>query len=194
MRAEISALMDDDLEGDGVEKALDSLDRDAGLRRAWGDYHMIGDSLRRTDADLAPDFTARVMERLAAEPTVLAPAPARRRSVLRVALPLAASLMGVGAVAWVALSLNAPAPVQIVTIQAPAATPAVAPLAPAASAPVAQAPQRKTEERAETVAVSVPQPSQVREYLMAHQGYSPGMNGVANYVRSVSESRPSEAR
>lgn len=192
MKAEISALMDDDLEGDAVEKALDCLDRDAGLRRSWAAYHLIGDALRRTDAGLAPDFTARVMERLAAEPTVLAPAPARRRSALRIALPLAASLMGVGAVAWVVLSLNAPAPVQIVTIQAPAAVPVVAPPAPAAPAPVAQAPQRKTEEGAETVVVSVPQPSQVREYLMAHQGYAPGMNGVANYVRSVSESR--EAR
>lgn len=63
-----------DGEGDDAELGaqLDGLKRDADLRAVWGDYQLIGDSLRG-HAGAAPDFMANFSERLAAEPTVLAP-------------------------------------------------------------------------------------------------------------------------
>lgn len=180
MKAEVSALMDDALEGDAAADVLTALKRDAGLRDAWAVYHLLGDALRRTPM-LSPGFALRVIARLSDEPTVLAPVATRRkRSALgRAALPLAASVMGIGAVAWVAQTLNQPQqPMQMAIAPAPLAAPAA------------------TTQVAAVVPAALPAQSAVREYLIAHQGYSPSnnMNGVANYVRTVAENRPSEAR
>jgi sigma-E factor negative regulatory protein RseA len=85
---------------------------------------------------------------------------------LRFALPLAAAVMGMAAVGWVALSLNAPQPLEL------AAKP------------------RQTNEQAVPVAEQSPSGA-LKEYLVAHQAHSPsgGIQGVAPYVRSVSEIR-----
>jgi sigma-E factor negative regulatory protein RseA len=189
MKADVSALMDGALEDPSQSSVLNSLGRDPQLRRAWSEYHLIGDVLRRSPR-LSSDVTARVMARLADEPTVLAPRAAARRSpVLRYALPLAASVMGVGAVAWVAQTLNAPEAVQVAALKpaAPSAsgtgTPAVAvPQPEAAAVPVVEE-------------VDATKASQVKPYLFAHQSYSPvGIHGVANYVRIVSDTREGPAR
>lgn len=188
MKADVSALMDGALEDRSQSSVLDSLCRDVELRRAWSEYHLIGDALRRS-SQLPPDVTARVMARLADEPTVLAPrAPRRRGPVLRYALPLAASVMGVGAVAWVAQTLNAPEAVQVAALK-PAAPPAAGPGAQATAAPQTEAAVPVVEEADPAKA------SQVKPYLFAHQSYSPvGIHGVANYVRIVSDTREGPAR
>lgn len=115
-----------------------------------------------------PDLCAKISARLAAEPTVLAP---RRRGAAEkmrwYALSAAASVAAVSFVGWMALSgLQQDAP-QI------AAAPA-----------------------AEVKHVAVPAGEGAKDYLLAHQRYSPSsaMHGVAPYVRTVAEERSSARR
>jgi sigma-E factor negative regulatory protein RseA len=167
MKPEISALLDDELSSDQASRVLDALRRDRALCEAWGAYHLVGDVLRRTPV-LSRNFSQVVMARLAQEPTVLAPTSPRTegRSGSRFALPLAAALMGVAAVGWVALSLNVPQPTSIASAAKPA---------PEAPSPAA---------------TGLP-PGALKEYLVAHQAYSPSsrIQGVAPSIRTVSEIR-----
>jgi sigma-E factor negative regulatory protein RseA len=160
MSSEISALVDGELSGSEMDGVLDALARSGELRRRWAEYQLLGDVLRGYGV-LSPGFDQEVAARLADEPTVLAPGMGARRPLLRAALPLAASIAGVAAVAWVAQSLNASAPQTA-----------------AAPVPATQA-----------VAAAPDAAEQIRSYLVAHQGYasSNGIQGVALYVRSVSE-------
>lgn len=167
MKTEISALLDDELDPSATGRAIDALHRDKGLRDAWSEYHLIGDSLRRIPG-CSSDFTARVMARLAAEPVILVPPPARLKpSPSKFALPLAAAVTGMAAVAWVALSLNTPQVMEM------------------AAAPRAPSPEPLK---------SVVEPfatGGLKEYLVAHQAHSPSsrIQGVAPSVRTVSEIR-----
>ena len=109
------------------------------------------------------DLCARVRARLDAEPTVLAP---RRRGGLEgvrwAALSVAASLAAVAFVAWMALSGPQQETLQIAAIPVP-----------------------------EVRQVAVPAGDAAKDYLLAHQRYSPSsaMEGVASYVRTVAEER-----
>ena len=169
MKELISAFMDDQGDRAECERCLDRLKVEAELTERWEVYHLIGDVLRGTDGAALPDAFA---ERLAAEPTVLAPpmgsrarpAPGSAPSPLRYALPLAASVAAVAFVAWVGLP-------QLQTSRVLEAR--TAPALPVATAKV------------------VPVAHGVDDYLLAHQRYSPSsaMSGVAPYVRTVSESK-----
>lgn len=97
MSTKISALLDGELDADEARTACVSIYGDEALRRAWCDYHLIGDALR-SEPCLDIDMTRGVMTRLAAEPVVLA--PKRRREWQQPALALAASAAGVAVVAW----------------------------------------------------------------------------------------------
>lgn len=167
MKSEISTLLDGELEPGKTGRAIDFLRQDASLRQDWETYQLIGDALRRSPM-LSADFSDRVLERLEHEPHILSPAamPAQGRRALRFALPVAASVVGVGVVGWLALSLNDPGPVQIAKVQKPPVE---------AAAPVAARPAEGA----------------LKEYLVAHQAQSPSgrMQGVAPYVRTVSEIR-----
>jgi sigma-E factor negative regulatory protein RseA len=165
MKPDISALLDDELEPGAASRAIDALRRDSELQEAWNVYHLIGDALRQP-ADLCPDLSAKVMARLAEEPLLFAPAAQPKRTPSHFAFPLAAAVMGMAAVAWVALSLNAPQPVEL------AAKPRAVP------------------ELAVPVADKSPSGA-LKEYLVAHQAHSPNgsIQGVAPYVRTVSEIR-----
>lgn len=172
MKERLSALMDEELGGAESEACLERLGEDQALRDAWGVYHLIGDALRgHAGQGLSPSFA----ERLAAEPTVLAP-PRAQQSAQRntwYALSAAASVAAVALVGWMALPLFDP-PAQIASSQpAPAVTVVALPALPPAAVPEAQG---------------------VNDYLLAHQRYSPSsvMGGMAPYVRTVSEAR--EAR
>lgn len=193
MKEGLSALVDDALDEESAVALFHKLRSDSEALRAWHTYHLIGDSIRG-DAVMQVDLVEKVMARLEVEPAILAPRPRPTgvKSRLRWALPLAASVMGVGAVAWVAQSLNrqaVPAETLARLVPPPSAsistTPAAASLA---SAEVARPPDSGR-------AVPV-QASFVREYLVAHQAYSPGarMGGMAQYVRTVSESRDEPAK
>ena len=175
MKEKVSALLDGALDEAASVRMLDSLRRDAGLRREWERYSLIGDVLR-DEPILSADFTSRLMLQLEGEPTVLAPARAEPRTGwVSHLMPIAASVMGVAAVGWVAMTLNNPGSPAAPLAALKKPQPVVAVVDSAASA---------------RLAAATTEPS-VREYLIAHQAMAPSaaMPGVALYVRSVSDTR-----
>lgn len=165
MKPDISALLDDELDQSEASRTIDALRRDKELQETWNLYHLIGDALRQAP-DYSPDLSAKVMARLSEEPVLFVPSAQPKRTPLRFALPLAAAVMGMAAVGWVALSLNSQQPIELTAKPRPANEPAT---------PVAeQSPS-----------------GALKEYLVAHQAHSPSssIQGVAPYVRSVSEIR-----
>lgn len=181
MKDKLSALLDGDLDQQSMHGVLDSMRRDRALRTDWDAYCAIGDVIRG-DRGAAPDFVDRVMAGIEGEPTLLAPrtsghTPAQDNAWRKI-MPLAASLMGVAAVGWVAHGLYA----------GPKNTPQVAA---APRIPVT-----------ESVAVSVRKPSPGpaidphREYLFAHQAMTGGgpISGAIQHVRTVADVRQDSAR
>lgn len=97
---EISALMDGELAPTDSDKLIDELQRDAGLRRSWERYHLIGDALQSHLPDrLGRDFAGRVAAALADEPVVLAPRQVSRKVPKVAKLPPLLKHMGGFAVA-----------------------------------------------------------------------------------------------
>jgi sigma-E factor negative regulatory protein RseA len=166
MKDRISELMDGELDDRAAADTIRTLGRAGEALEAWRAYHLISDSMRETRV-LSAGFSLRVAERLAAEPTVLAPQRSRAESRTWFALSAAASFAAVALVGWLAFAPPQPGGVPQVA-QAPAANPA-------AEAPQAAAPAML--------------PSAANDYLLAHQGFSPRVSfqGVAPYVRNVSE-------
>lgn len=101
MKENVSALMDGELDELAADNAITGLRTEGESLEAWRTYHLISDAMRDTRL-LSPGFTARVAERLATEPTVLA--PRRKQAVQRFALAAAASVAGVGLVGWLAFA------------------------------------------------------------------------------------------
>jgi sigma-E factor negative regulatory protein RseA len=161
MKERISALMDGELDDKSATELIELLGRDRDARLAWASYHVISDAMR--DGRLLSDgFDARLSERLAAEPTVLAPRSRQTESKRWYALSAAASLAAVAFVGWLAF-----APQQ-------AADPGAIARAKPDIDPKPQI---------------VPLPTAANDYLLAHQGFSPRLflQGMAPYVRTVSE-------
>jgi sigma-E factor negative regulatory protein RseA len=168
MKDRISALMDGELDDSSAATAIEALQSDGEACDTWRTYHLISDALGKSHM-LSEGFSERVAAALAKEPTVLAP---RRRPAgePRRWVALAAGVAAVSLVGWLGF--------------APQQT---------AVAPVAQAP--KTTSPQEVKPAVVPLPSGTNDYLLAHQGFSPrvSLQGMAPYVRTVSE-RGQEAR
>jgi sigma-E factor negative regulatory protein RseA len=170
MKEKISELMDGELEGKAAAALIVELEHAGDALDAWRTYHLVSDAMRDT-RPLSAGFRDRVWQRLAAEPTVLAPKkPAfesRYESRKRFAMPAAAaaSLAAVGLVGWLAL-----AP------QHQATRP---------QAPVAQVVQPMLEAKKPMI---IPLPTATPDYLLAHQGFSPriSLQGMAPYARTVS--------
>lgn len=133
-------------------------------RREWHAYHLIGDVLRETPAAVSRDFMDRFEARMSEEPTVLAPRRLPARSPRMFALSAAASVTAVGVVIWAVLQAG------------------------------------NVDRSATQLAANNVQPdqagAQVGPYLLAHQEYSPSvaMQGMAPYVRAVSDVREVAAR
>lgn len=101
--AELSALLDGELEEHEVRAALQATLHADDMRDAWYLYSLIGDGLR--GVPLHPgDMTANVMAHVREEPVVLAPRNLTERHRQHPLLALAASLAGVAIVGWLALS------------------------------------------------------------------------------------------
>ncbi len=182
MKENVSALLDGALDEMASSRMLESLKRDGGLRRDWEKYCLIGDVLRDEEV-LSSDFTMKVMQSLADEPTVLAPVHNDvGEAWVRHLMPIAASVMGVAAVGWVAMVLNGSG--QDSMRMAGAKVPVIAAASPAKSA---DAPLAVTASAANATGAETSE----REYLFAHQAMAPSaaMPGVALYVRTVSDSR-----
>lgn len=159
MKEQVSALMDGELDERAAGEAISALRSEGEALEAWRTYHLISDAMRDSRV-LAAGFTSRVAERLAAEPTVLAPANLPGTPVQRFALAAAASLAAVALVGWLAF---APQP-QI-------------------AQPVAQAQPQPP------AVATIPLQRATNDYLLAHQGFSPRvfLQGMAPYVRTVAE-------
>ena len=175
MKERISSLIDghDDSAG-SMGDAIASVAGSESAHRMWAEYHLIGDALRR-EGSLGVDLTSTVMAQLEEEPTVLAPIrafkeePSAPMSWQR-ALPIAASVMGVAAVGWVAMQMNQQETVPMLAASAPQAA-VVQPVAVNAAVPV-----------------PLSRDTALRAYVMAHQGTAGGaFPGVAPYVRTVAE-------
>jgi sigma-E factor negative regulatory protein RseA len=160
--------MDGELSEAELAEPLNALKVGGEALEAWRKYHLISDALRDTQV-LSPGFSTRFAERLAQEPTILAPMPrAAEKRRNRLPLSMAASFAAVAMVGWVAFQGGQ-------GVSGPEAE---------------QVAQSKITERAAMAANKVvPMPGQVNDYLLAHQHYSPRstLQGVAPYVRSVSD-------
>jgi sigma-E factor negative regulatory protein RseA len=166
MKQQISECMDGELDAETAHRVFSQVAESAEYRAEWTMYHMIGDGMRDAP-DLRIDFVERVSQRLAAEPTVLAPKPIvpARAGFANYAMYAAASLAAVAVVGWIAF------------VSQPAATQ----LAGGNAAPVIA--------KADPVRPKLsPLNSRDHDYLLAHQAVSPSgpMLGVAPYVRTVS--------
>jgi len=182
MKDKLSALLDGDLDEPSSRAALNALSRDATLRREWETYCLIGDMLRR-EGEYTPGFTARVMAEIDAktvtppttEPGRTALAAANQRRFWQLAMPVAASVMGVLAVGLVAQSLyTQPGAAPITVADAPASVMPVQLAGPGAGVmPVAD------------------RDALNRQFVFMHQSTAAGgpiSNGV-QYIRTVSDVR-----
>ena len=159
----ISQLMDGELGEQESRLQIRRLEHDEGLIQAWATYHLIRDVLR-DEADAGAGLAARVCERLEQEPTMLAPRMRFAPGVLSRPLRIAATVAGVGVVAWLAFSAQHQAGTKIAESGKPESE-IVAPLPPPA----------------------VLAKGEMNKYLLAHQEFSPtaAMQGVGSYVRTV---------
>ncbi len=178
MKDELSVLLDGDLDEESARPVFESIRRDPSLRSRWSSYCLIGDVLRG-DSPGAADLSARVMDCIRSEPTLVAP-PATSSSDQavrgwRTLMPLAASVMGVAAVGLVAFTLY-PQPDDAV---------GHATVAPATQ-PVEVAAVRGT-----VPVASVEREDAHHKYVFVHQAMSGGgpIPGGVQYVRTVSEAR-----
>jgi sigma-E factor negative regulatory protein RseA len=156
MNENISRLMDGEV-GPGELEAVC-----AGLKRSeamltWTCYHVIGDALR---GSYAPSIGIGwpLAERLAAEPTLLAPPPRRADAGAAAWIwAAAATLAAVTVVGWTALSVVGEPPAVVAKMQEAG----------------------QTRLRPSTVVPA--------DYLLAHQEYSPAtqIQGVGPYLRAV---------
>ena len=177
----VSTLMDGELDAEEAAREFAKLKSDAASCETWDTYHLIGDTMRGTGNIVgSPGFSARLSERLAQEPTVLAPRATcpvfAARRLQTYALRAAASVAAFAVVGWVAYTtLNPDAPVGELA-KAPLVQPQVAPLQPQDAAALIAAAKPATA------------PEHVHEYLLAHQGISPttAIQGVTPYIRTVS--------
>lgn len=170
----ISALMDGELKDHQMRQHLARLKENPDLRECWDTFHLIGDVLRG-ERPLSGVFDGEVREKLASEPTVLAPRRSTAKRMTAYALTAAASLSAVAAVGWLAFFNNPLAP-----------RPEVAVIVPNPSAPASPSPQL----------ASVPSDGTMNEYLIAHQEYSPStaIQGLAPYIRTVSSAQTAPGR
>lgn len=167
----ISALMDDESSPTEAHQTLNRLKQDPASCDAWNHFHLVGDVMRG-DSVLREDFLARLRQRMDSEPTVLAPRP-RWRATADFAWAAAAAIAGVAVVLTLATTVN---PLRPQGELAAAGQPA--------NAQVAQAPDSDARLQ---LAVSE-NSTQVNEYLMAHQEFSPrsALQGVMPHVVSTS--------
>jgi len=173
----ISALIDGELDAHQYEQQFARLKNDVEARACWDTFHLIGDALRG-ERIVSRNLSGRLSERLAQEPTVLAPPRAKpARRVAAYAWSAAASLSAVALVGWMAFnSPLAPQPDSVASsVASSVALPATAP----AAAPPATLPAQLA---------NVPSEGKMNEYLMAHQEFSPStaIQGLAPYIRTVS--------
>ncbi len=179
MKEQLSALMDSELSEVEAARLIKSMKSDVTLQDNWDTYHLLGDALRKSP-QFSADFNPHLKQRLAQEPTVLAPQRARMPMGKRhFPFSIAASVAAVSLVSILALQITrlnqAPLPQQTA-------------VAPVTQQVALAAPQKLNK------TVAAPTPAHVKfttatpnTYLLAHQEFSPSY--APAYVRVVSEQR-----
>ncbi|MES2500577.1 MAG: sigma-E factor negative regulatory protein [Pseudomonadota bacterium] len=81
MKDQLSALIDGEFDVASAEHLITSIKSDGELKGCWQHYHLIGDAMRG-DSYLSPGFSARVLDALDIEPTVLAPRSAVENEIV----------------------------------------------------------------------------------------------------------------
>jgi sigma-E factor negative regulatory protein RseA len=163
MREEISRLVDGELDERQFDEACGELKVSDGMA-TWVCYHMIGETLREGHPGLAPGLSSKLLERLEAEPTIMAPRPKIRHIVeqpVTYAWAAAATIAAVTLTAWVAVT---------------------------AIQPSGQMALAKVREAAEVRAAQFRAPVIPQDYLVAHQEYSPTtpLQGLGPSFRPIS--------
>jgi sigma-E factor negative regulatory protein RseA len=177
MKSEVSALMDGELDDKAADAILARMKHEEELVANWRMFQAVSDALRQSYQPgpvLSTDFSERFRQRLAKEPTVVAPEKRRSSKRTTYALSAAASLATVGLILWVALFGETAGPLgqrgeniagQHMMVQ-----------------------QNSTLRQDPAIQwLREPAPHRVNELLIAHQEFSPStaMQGVAPYARSV---------
>jgi sigma-E factor negative regulatory protein RseA len=187
MKDKLSTLLDGDLDEQSATAVLAALARDASARQEWDTWCLIGDAMRGEHGG-SVGFVDRVMAGIEAEPVLFAPASAAasagRRSAWQSLMPIAASVMGVAAVGWVAHTLSGPdetGSAMLAVQSAPA-------LVVEREAPVNLVDFRQVEH-------ALPGDPH-RAYVFVHQAMTGGgpIPGAVQYVRTVSDNRQDIAR
>ena len=190
-REQISVLMDGELDDQQAHQLCGQLKSEDSFE-CWATFHLIGDALRN-ECIVQSGFVQRFSERLALEPTVLAPvahvlhrAPEPHgfgfpsRAALRsrpwyYGMAAAASVAAVGIVGWFGAQEFSLGPAISEQAGATSAKPAFASIVTNAKSTAALSRQSQT--------------PALDPYLLVHQEYSPAtaMQGVRQYVRSVAD-------
>lgn len=154
--------MDGELCGDEAEVLLAKIRQHPEARQEWSTYHLIGDVLRQPDY-LASNVSAAFLERLHAEPTVLAPHSQRNSKAGLFAMSAAALIMVIAWLVWLLMIINAELVIQ--QVQRSNALPDASVLTHA----------------------NLQVNDNMNDYLLAHQEFSPGtdVRGAASYIRTV---------
>jgi len=170
MKEKLSAMLDGDVDDVTARALFIRLKHDKAFRDEWDAYCLLGDLIRGYAPPELEGFSERVMDRIEKEPTIFVP-PGRKcregtvcHSLRHRLLPLAASVMGVLAVAGVVavLSDEAPAPMvaSVQIVETSGVVPAV---------------------------VHSMNDGAHHDFLVAHQTLAGGpMPAVVQYVRTVS--------
>ena len=166
---QISAFADGELDCVQHAHLLDAL-RTPAARAAWNTYHEIGDVVRSSDAAIAfsPGFEARMAARLAVEPSHLA-APGR---------------VSPEAPAWRRFGVPGAAMAATVLLAVALGPRFSATMPNFASATTVSTAATGNASTAGRVAPVVLRDSQIDEYLLAHQRFSPSLYSTAQYARS----------
>lgn len=183
MKEKISALIDGELSEQEAGTQFVLLKTEVELRHAWDTYHLIGDTLRGQHGS---ELSGRVVALLRQEPTVLAPRriPASLKRTAWYAMSAAASAAAVALVVWTALP----------TLRTNQSTVAMAPEAPVVAESGREVSVVPASATMAAQTGSVLTAEEAENYLFAHQAYShsSAMQGVAPYVRTVSDEREPE--
>lgn len=188
-REQISALMDGELD-EARSRTLCAQLKSEESSDCWAAYHLIGDALRN-ECLAQRGFSQRFAQRLAAEPTVLAPGsksaleggagfgwPASvRNRPWHYGMAAAASVAAVGLVGWFGMQEFNIGP----GLREVAAARTTGTMAVSASAADTRAAGTQANRRLQNLGIN--------PYLLVHQEYSPttAMQGVRPYVRTVAD-------
>jgi sigma-E factor negative regulatory protein RseA len=162
MDEKFSSFLDGELDEAELDTLLARIKQRGDLRRAWETYNLIGDALR---GQLSNEVVSRVASRLADEPAVIGrPRPQHSGGARKFLWPAMSAAAGVAAVVIVAF----------VALPGAQNEPQLAAVVPQTILQAAPATGGKLD-----------------RYLLAHQRFSSSstMQGVAPYVRTVSEGR-----